>query len=275
MGVLGLLGLSALGIGAGAYATIIGAGGGFIVTPVLLLLFPDKAPAVITAVALAVAGLNSASGSINYARYKRIDYTTGLIVAASIMPGAILGAWITQFVHRGSFDIGFGSALVALSLYIMFRPSLRQEGELRGNVVRRFVDGDGNEYAYAFNLVPTALVTFVAGVAAGLMGVGGGIILVPIFVKVLGFPPRIATSTILFAVIFMTIASTATHVVQGDLSLEEWRLVIAIGAGIVLGAQIGSRVSQKLKNQRILQLLAVALMLGGIRLILQGAGIWV
>ena len=273
--MLGLLGLSALGIGAGAYATIIGAGGGFIVTPVLLLLFPDKAPAVITAVALAVAGLNSASGSINYARYKRIDYTTGLIVAASIMPGAILGAWITQFVHRGSFDIGFGSALVALSLYIMFRPSLRQEGELRGNVVRRFVDGDGNEYAYAFNLVPTALVTFVAGVAAGLMGVGGGIILVPIFVKVLGFPPRIATSTILFAVIFMTIASTATHVVQGDLSLEEWRLVIAIGAGIVLGAQIGSRVSQKLKNQRILQLLAVALMLGGIRLILQGAGIWV
>lgn len=275
MSALGLFGLSLLGIGAGTYATIIGAGGGFIVTPVLLLLFPDKTPAVITAVALAVAGLNSTSGSINYARYKRIDYTTGFIVAASIFPGAIIGAWITRFAERGAFDIGFGVALIALSLYIIFRPSLRQEGDLRGNIVRHFVDGQGTEYSYAFSLIPTALVSFAAGIAAGVMGVGGGIILVPIFVKVLGFPARIATSTILFAVIFMTIASTATHMVQGDFNIEEWQLVLAIGAGIVIGAQIGSRVSQKLKNQRILQLLALALMLGGIRLILQGSGVWV
>ena len=275
MSDLGLLGLSLLGIGAGTYATIIGAGGGFIVTPVLLLLFPDKAPAVVIAVGLAVAGLNSMSGSISYARYKRIDYITGLIVAGAISPGAIIGAWITQFVHRGSFDIGFGFALVALSLYIIFRSSLQQEGNLRGNIIRNFEDGDGVHHSYSFNFVPTVIASFLSGIGAGVMGVGGGIILVPIFVKWLGFPAKIATSTVLFAVIFMTLASTATHVVQGDFSLEEWRLVLAIGIGIVIGAQIGARISQNLRNQRILHLLSLALMVGGIRLIFQGTGVWV
>ncbi len=74
------------------YGTLIGAGGGFVLMPMLLLLHPDESPAKLTAISLAVVFFNALSGSVSYAMMRRIDYKSGLMFAAATIPGAIIGA---------------------------------------------------------------------------------------------------------------------------------------------------------------------------------------
>jgi uncharacterized membrane protein YfcA len=71
-----MIGLIALGFGVGAYGTLIGAGGGFVLMPILLLLYPDDRPELLTSISLAVVFFNTLSGSEAYAMMKRIDYRT-------------------------------------------------------------------------------------------------------------------------------------------------------------------------------------------------------
>ena len=90
------LGFIALGLVVGAYGTLIGAGGGFVLMPLLLLLYPHETPEKLTSISLAIVFLNALSGSGAYARMKRIDYKSGLIFAGATIPGAILGALNTS-----------------------------------------------------------------------------------------------------------------------------------------------------------------------------------
>src|SRR5438094_763257 len=101
-----------LGFAVGAYGTLIGAGGGFLLVPALLLLFPTARPTTITSISLAVVFFNAVSGSIAYARDRRIDYRTGLIFAAATVPGAVLGAIAVGYVPRALFDGLFGLLLI-------------------------------------------------------------------------------------------------------------------------------------------------------------------
>ena len=72
-----------LGFAVGAYGTLVGAGGGFVLVPALLLIYPDQPPSSVTSISLAVVFVNASSGSAAYARLKRIDYFTGLMFAAA------------------------------------------------------------------------------------------------------------------------------------------------------------------------------------------------
>ena len=93
-----------LGVVVGAYGTIIGAGGGFVLTPLLLLFYPDLRPEVITAISLGVVAVNAASGSIAHARQRRIDYLAALLFAAATAPGAVGGALATDLFPRSGFE---------------------------------------------------------------------------------------------------------------------------------------------------------------------------
>src|SRR5690349_9856703 len=93
-----------LGLAIGAFGTLIGAGGGFILVPILLLVYPDEPTELITSISLAVVFFNASSGSWAYSRMKRVDYKSGVIFAIATIPGAILGAVSTAYVPRGAFD---------------------------------------------------------------------------------------------------------------------------------------------------------------------------
>src|SRR6266496_5565273 len=102
---LELLGLAALGFAVGTYGTIIGLGGGFILVPLLLFLYPDYDPEHLTAISLLVIWANTTSGSIAYARQRRIDYVTGLIFAASSAPGVVVGVFLVDVLPKRAFTI--------------------------------------------------------------------------------------------------------------------------------------------------------------------------
>ena len=117
------IGLTILGLAIGAYGTLIGAGGGFILMPLLLLVYPKDPPQTLAAISLIVVFFNAASGSLAYARMKRIDYRSGLLFSSVGIPGAILGK-VIEAISDGEISIGRAASLLNVSLRdIMARKS--------------------------------------------------------------------------------------------------------------------------------------------------------
>ena len=105
------------------------------------------------------------------------------------------------------------------------------------------------------------------GFVSSFLGIGGGIIHVPALVHLLSFPVHIATATSHFILAFMTLAGTAVHLFSGVFSHGLHR-TIALGAGVVAGAQLGAFLSAKIKGAWILRALALALAGAGVRILI-------
>ncbi len=111
--------LCLLGFAVGVFGTLVGAGGGFILTPVLLLLYPGTAPALLTGISLIVVFFNATSGTAAYARQGRIDYRSGLVFAACTLPGSVLGVLLANKVSRPGFDVMMGVVLVVAAAWLL------------------------------------------------------------------------------------------------------------------------------------------------------------
>jgi len=261
--------LTGLGLLLGFIGTMIGAGGGFILVPVLLFIYPDLKPEIITSISLGVVFLNAGSGSIAYGRMKRIDYRSALIFAMATLPGAIMGAFLTSFIRRGIFDIILGILLMIISIFLLIQPKYRKVVKLtegRFVIHRTLTDSKGETYSYSFNLWPGIILSFFVGYLSSLLGIGGGIIHVPALTILLNFPIHIATATSHFILAIMALAGTIVHIYQGNLK-GELTTILSIGTGVIVGAQFGAFYSQKIKPHWIVRALAIALLLVGVRLI--------
>jgi uncharacterized membrane protein YfcA len=258
-----------LGLFVGFLGTLIGAGGGFILVPVLLLIYPDLQPEAITSISLGVIFLNAASGSAAYAKMKRIDYKSAFVFALATLPGAILGAFSTSFISRGTFNLILGCLLILMSLFLLINPHFKTEPRVQKKnwTHRSLVDNKGEHYNYSFNLWTGIILSFFVGYLSSLLGIGGGIIHVPALSVLLNFPIHVATATSHFILAVMALAGTIVHIFQGNLK-GNWTMMFSIGAGVVLGAQIGAYVSHRVKQKFIITSLAVALLLVGVRLVI-------
>jgi uncharacterized membrane protein YfcA len=266
--ILATIGWIALGLGVGAYGTLIGAGGGFILVPALLFVYPGLSATQVTAISLAVVFVNACSGSLSYARMRRIDYRSGVVLAAATVPGAVLGAIVVGFIPRRTFDAVMGIALIAVSIFLLVRPEGSRSLWLnsRFTVSRSLIDLEHTSYEYRFNLALAALFSVGIGFLSSLLGIGGGIIQVPLLTSFLGFPAHIATATAQFALMFTAATGTITHIVQGVYG-PFLLLTGELAIGVVAGAQLGAALSRRVGGGMIIRLLAVALGLVGIRLL--------
>src|ERR1044072_4863398 len=112
--------LIGIGFAVGTMGTLIGAGGGFILVPILLFTHPLLPPAITTGISIAIVACNAVSGSVAYARAKRIDYKAGLQFALFTIPGSILGVIITRYISQKLFAIFFGALLIILAINLLF-----------------------------------------------------------------------------------------------------------------------------------------------------------
>lgn len=258
-----------LGLAVGIIGTLIGAGGGFILVPILLLIYPSKDPELITSISLAVVFCNALSGSAAYARIKKIDYKSGLMFAVATVPGAILGAITSSYIPRFYFNILFGVILVALAVYLLLRPKnmkSKEPGADEGGFRRQITDADGVTHDFTYKPTIGIVLSLFIGYISSLLGIGGGIIHVPMLVYLLGFPVHIATATSHFVLVITAFAGSIIHIINGDLAKNSI-LVIGLAIGVIFGAQIGAKLSQKVKGNFIIRGLAIALGLVGIRII--------
>ena len=260
--------LTLIGFTVGCYGTLIGAGGGFVLVPVLLLLYPSETPAQLTAVSLAAVFANAASGTVAYLKAHRVDLRTAGLFSLATLPGAIAGAVVVGLLSRGVFDLVFGAVLTVLSGALLLNPNRRfnLDSVFPAAERREFEDAEGESYRYSFNLPLGMAVSVAVGFLSSLLGIGGGIIHVPFMAQVLGFPVHVATATSHAVLAVMAGAGTVTHFVQGAFNGTGWRTPF-LALGMVAGAQVGARLSNRVTSTWLLRLLAMALLVVGLRLL--------
>ncbi len=267
-----------LGLLIGAFGTLIGAGGGFILMPILLLVYPRDKTELITAISLAVVFFNALSGSFAYTRMKRVDYKSGIIFSIATIPGAILGALSTAYVPRRTFDLIFGVLMTIAAVFLWLSAKEEHSTSPSPKVVpvpekavthlteRHLVDAEGVHYRYAFDLRIGVVLSIFVGYVSSLLGVGGGFIHVPALSRLLNFPVHIATATSHFVLAIMALTGTLVHVVQG-VFVHGVRRTAVLAIGVLVGAQAGAWLSNRTGGRAIIRGLAVALAFVGIRLI--------
>ncbi len=262
------------GAAIGTLGTLIGAGGGFILVPVLLLTLPDMDPDIITAISMAVVAANAISGSLAYMRAGRVDYKAGGIFALFTIPGSILGVLATKAIPRHIFDVIFGVLLVVLGGFLFLRGARKPlkehvQEQKKGWVLQLITDRRGEQYRYAYDWRKGAFLSLFVGFMSPLLGIGGGIIHVPALTEWLCFPVHIATATSHFILAIMATVSVVIHVFSGDYADPQvLKMTLCIIMGVVPGAQAGAALSRVLKGRIIIRALAVSLALVGIRILL-------
>jgi uncharacterized membrane protein YfcA len=258
-----------IGFALGAYGTMIGAGGGFLLVPLLLFLYPDETPEIITSISLAVVFFNALSGSVAYARQKRIDYASGVIFSLATVPGAVLGAVSTSLLSRRLFDGIFGVIMITATIFLIIKPSKKPYLEKK-EPVQRFsrliIEANGTQHRFSYNVAQGIGISLLVGYLSSLLGVGGGFIHVPALVHLLNFPVHIATATSHFILAAMSLTGTAVHIVTGTFT-RGIRRTIVLAIGVLIGAQVGAYFSDRLHGDLIIRGLAAALGFVGLRLL--------
>ena len=246
-----------IGFLVGTYGTIIGAGGGFILVPLLVFLFPGDGPSMVTAASLAIIFVNATSGTIAYAVQRRISYRTGIFFAAATIPGALLGSWLTRFIPKRVFGIVFGCLLVAVAVVLAVTRSRHRSAP---------GDSPAPQLQTSQLVLGMGLSLFI-GIFSSLVGIGGGLIHVPVLTSLFGFPLHVATATSHFVLVFTALAGVVEHILDHSWPTHLLRDAL-LAAGVVAGAQLGAFLSRKIAATWIVVGLAAALAVVGVRLIL-------
>lgn len=265
------------GFTAGVIGTIIGAGGGFLVVPYLLLA-RHFSPQLAVGTSLTMVFFNALSGTYAYAKQKRIDYNTAWKFALATIPGSIAGAYAAQFMVGRTFRVTFALFITAVAVNILYRSfnnkaaaasnneSLNQGSgaSTKSRVTRILTDAYGKTYHISYDVRIGIITSFGVGFISSILGIGGGLIHVPLMIYVLGFPAHMATATSHLVLTISSLVGASSHLYFGDVQIKA-AVLLAIGA--ILGAQIGARLARKVKEKFIIRLLAVALFFLAFRLL--------
>jgi uncharacterized membrane protein YfcA len=250
--------LFAAGLFIGTLGTVIGAGGGWMIVP-LLLFGLHFTPQQAVGTSLSVVFLNALSGSIAYMIQRRVLYRMGVVFAVATIPGALLGATLVQYLGSRWFTLLFALFLLALAGLLhrghtvggaaLRNPTSAELGPLTSPVMRL---GMG--------------LSFLVGILSSLFGIGGGIVHVPFLIVILGFPVHAATATSHFVLAITSFSGTLIFLRNGQVVLP---VAAALGFGVLLGAQGGARLSTRMRGEPIRRLLALALSVFAIGLIIR------
>ena len=260
-----------LGIGAAILGASFGLGGGVVYVPVLYLLFDMDVKMAIT-ISLACILISSTSATFEFFRQKRIDYKTALIYATLAVLGSIIGTIIREAIDEKPLKIIFGGSLILIASYKTFTIIKRKNNNKNNNKnsngslveeeettkersfpplvlsPRHIVDHEGVEFKYTVDIYKGILGIFFGGMLAGMIGVGGGVIFVPVLLMC-GFPIHLAVATSTLLIVFTSTSSTVTKIVSGGAFNIEAILIIGIGA--IIGSNIGARLIRRVKAMKL------------------------
>ncbi len=256
-----------IGLLIGTFGTLIGAGGGFLLVPLLVLLEPDWGTETVTAFSLAVVAANALAGTFSYVRLRRVDVASIPYFAGAAIPGAIGGALLSPLIPRRIFDGLLGCAILAAAIALARTPPLHQHSR-RGGTARALTDRTGERFAWEFDLRLGMAGSAGVGLLSSLLGIGGGIVHVPFMIAVLGFPEHVATATSHAVLALTASAAVVVHGLQGDYTVHLHRTLLC-AAGALLGAPLGAQLATRVPGRSIARILAAALGLVGVRLLVE------
>ena len=261
-----------LGGGVGFLSGLFGVGGGFLMTPLLIFFGIPPAVAVSTEANQIVA--SSVSGVLAHMRRGNVDFKMGGILMAGGVVGSSLGVVLFKFLQSiGQIDLVIQMSYVvflgiigALMLTESLRTIIRSR---KSGGVRRKLHQHNRFHGLPLKMrfrrsklyisaIPPLVIGALVGVLAAIMGVGGGFIMVPAMIYLLGMPTAVVVGTSLFQIIFVTANVTLLQSIQTQ--TVDFMLAGLLLLGAVIGAQFGSRFGARLRGEQLRGLLALVVL---------------
>jgi uncharacterized membrane protein YfcA len=269
--------LMSLGLVVGFLSGMFGVGGGFLMTPMLMLLGIPPAVAVASEANHILAA--SFSGFLAHMRRLNVDFLMGFILLTGGIVGSILGVFLLKYLlmigqEEIFISLSYIFILTFVGIWMLWESlnTLKKVNKGKINKLHEHIWLHGLPFKIKFrkshlyiSIIPPIFIGFVVGVLSSIMGVGGGFILVPAMIYILGMPTQVVIGTSLLQIVFVTSVSTIMHSYINqtvDVVLSSLLLV-----GAVIGAQIGTRVMVKLKGEQIRFLLAIIIIIVAVVLI--------
>ncbi|HXI12260.1 MAG TPA: sulfite exporter TauE/SafE family protein [Thermoanaerobaculia bacterium] len=258
--------LVASGIAAGLIGSLFGLGGGILMVPVLVLAL--KVPmhnAVATSLLCVIA--TSSAAAARFVERGVANVRLGMTLELWTVLGAMLGSLVAGLLPGNALVILFASAMTLMAIPMARKePALRTlpPPELPGNAKPRFQkrlgsryfdDAEAHEVSYEISRLPLAMgVSGAAGLLSGLLGVGGGILKVPVLTMYCSVPMKAAAATSNFMIGVTALASSVVYYGRGEIS----PLVTAASVvGVVIGSRAGAQISGKIKGSALRRAFAV------------------
>ena len=260
-----------LGLGGivGVLSGMFGVGGGFLITPLLFFIGIPPAVAVATGANQIVA--SSVSGLLAHLKRKTVDLKMGTVLLVGGLIGAAIGVYIFNYLKAlGQVDLLvrlFYVVFLGVVGGLMFFESLRAIRRARGatgtpkrNRQRGWISTLPMKMRFHtsglyISIIPPVIVGILVGILAAIMGVGGGFIMVPAMIYLLGMPTKVVVGTSLFQIIFVTAFTTLLHATTNF--TVDMVLAVLLLVGGVVGAQFGTRIGMKMKAEQLRILLAM------------------
>jgi uncharacterized membrane protein YfcA len=259
-----------LGLGGivGVLSGMFGVGGGFLITPLLFFIGIPPAVAVATSTNQIVA--SSISGVLAHFKRKTVDTKMGLVLLVGGLIGSALGIMIFNYLRSlGQVDllvqlcyVVFLGAIGAL-MFVESLRAIRRASKPGARPVRR-----KHNWVHALpfkvkfrvsglyiSVIPPVLVGVLVGMLAAIMGVGGGFIMVPAMIYLLGMPTKVVIGTSLLQIIFVAAFTTMLHATTNY--TVDVVLAVLLLVGGVIGAQVGTRIGLRMKAEQLRIWLAI------------------
>jgi len=258
--------LPVLGFLVGTVASMVGVGGGVFIVPLLTLVF-NFSPSNAVGTSLATIVFTSLASTANYSRQKRIYCKTGLILAITTVPGAILGAHLTSIIEAQLLGLIFGSFILLVALRMIFKLNFsknRRSDTEKSNPV----DSESSLFERKNKVLLGVVLGFFGGLSSGLLGIGGGSLMVPIMVLAMGIPMHITVATSMFTMIFTSTFGVIEHFRLEHIHFD-YALLLVIGT--IFGAQLGAYASKRISSRNLRRIFGAVLIIVSIRMILKYA----
>ncbi len=261
-----------LGVISGLMAGVFGIGGNFVVIPTLIFMGVPSPVALSSAVNHTVA--SSFSSFLTHLKRKNVDLGIGMFLLAGSAVGSLFGAFTFSVLYESGFiDIiisllyvlilGVTGTIIGIeSLQTIY---LKNKKSVKKNKKNKLKQLQFMPYRILFpqsnikaSMISILLAGFIIGTLVSLAGLGGGFILVPILIYIIGLPTSFAVGTSVFQAVFTTSIVTLLHATMTKTVDVVLSLLLVIGA--VIGAQIGVRINGKLKPETLRALLAIIIL---------------
>lgn len=265
-----VLTFAAVGAATGLVGSLLGLGGGVFLVPLLTLAMGVPIRVAVAASLISVIATASASATVNLNR-GLVNLRLGLVLEVATSVGGLAGGLTAGLLSPRQLFVLFAGTLVVMGLLMLLRSGRRNviadtsvdPGALGG----RLREGE-TVFVYRVRRLPVGLLSsLVAGAISGLLGLGGGIIKVPVLNTFCGVPIRVAAATSTFMIGVTAAASAVLYFSRGDVILP---LTAAVALGALPGSLVGVRLSERVQARALKMLMAVILLVMGGRMAFEG-----
>ena len=261
----------------GFLAGLLGIGGGFLLTPILIFLGIPPIYAIANGANNILAA--SVSGTLGHWFKDQLDIKMGLLIVIGGVFGSIIGIilfrfFIAQGIVNNIISLMYCALLTCIGISMLIESLI----EIRRIQLNRFIRRKLHKHYWLHNLplkmrihksklyisiIPPIFFGILIGMLSSMLGVGGGFLLVPIMIYILGMPARLVAGTSLFVMIFIMIVVIFLHAL--NLNTVDILLVIVLVVGSVLGALLGTKIGSKLKSEYLRAMMSILVLTFGLK----------